>query len=606
MTAKFSNCCVAVSFLMSAVCAYSPVRADPPDAATQPSRQATQVVVRYDDGTEQVLAAANGQSPPAAAAVVKLPDEVISYGLPMADNALHVNALMIPKVAADPMNARCEWDFGDAGPTSRYNVLPGWTAAHFYDRAGDYTLALRLTDAAGQPTIYARQITVAPDARMTYYVAADGNDDNSGNKQDKPVTFAKLIRIMGDNTRILLRRGDKFEVSKSIQPVFKNVVIGAYGEPAAERPVLNYVGPQDFSAIVQLSMYSRGVTLENIHFTTSLGQGNTDKTEDAIHPAGWNLTVRNCRFSDISNALNCNGTPHGVLVMDNVAPGPADVRAFFSWMEGQDHVYLGNTVGNSTREHIIRGMGYTRVLCYGNDVANLDRRPGDPLDYTKSAFNFQNGSYVYCAHNTVRGGPIAAGPLGGADGGDPAVTSALRTRYVVIEDNVVSGTSGLIGAAPGAEDVVVRHNTVYGDDRMCFSIAGFDGKYNRGPLRITFENNLGINNGTQGQFIRQESAGAKAVRVSGNVYVAPKLVFGPYETAILFLHDPVSADPAGNAAFTVTGNTFPDRQPYNGGVILGGNEGNPSDWKPASALPGNTFRNVSEQEAKVLGAGASR
>jgi len=604
MTAK--NRSVAVSFFVIAACACCSVTAEPPVPAIQPARQATQVIVKYDDGTEQVLAAANGQSPPAGAAVQNLPDEVISYGMPMAGSALHVNALVIPQVAADPLNTRCEWDFGDAGPSSRYNVLPGWNAAHLYDRAGDYTLALRVTGAGGQTITYARQITVSPDARVTYYVAADGNDANPGNQPDKPVTLAKVIRLMEDNTRFLLRRGDKFDVAKPIQPVFKNVVIGAYGDPAAELPVLNYAGPQDFSATVQLSMYSRGVTLENLHFTTDIGKGNTDKSQDAIHPAGWNLAVRNCRFSDVANVLNCEGKPRGVLVMDNAAPGETDVRSFFSWMVGQDHVYLGNTVGNSTREHIIRGSGYARVLCFKNDVGNLDRRPADPLDYSKAAFNFQDGQYVYCSHNTVRGGPIGAGPLGGNDAGDPAVTSVLRTRYVVIEDNVVSGTSAFIGAAPGAEDVVVRRNTVYADDTLCYTVAGFDARYNRCPLRITFENNLGVNNGTHGQFLRQDAPGAKSVRMSGNVYVAPNLVFGPYETAILYLRDPFSADPASNAPFVITGNTFPDRPPCNGGVFVSGDVANPSDWKPASALPGNTFRKVSEKEAQALRAGAAR
>src|SRR6266516_1964849 len=131
MAVQFSHRVFGVTRCAIVAWVCQPVLADPPAPTTQPSRQITQVIVRYDDGTEQTLAAANPASPgpvppPSSQPAQKLPNEAISYGVPMAGGTLHVNALAIPQVAADPLNTRCEWDFGDARPTSRYSVLPGW------------------------------------------------------------------------------------------------------------------------------------------------------------------------------------------------------------------------------------------------------------------------------------------------------------------------------------------------------------------------------------------------------------------------------------------------------------------------------------------------
>src|SRR4051812_46273238 len=56
---------------------------------------------------------------------------------------LHVHATEIPLTHGTPLTARYQWDFGD--PKGKYNSLAGWSAAHVYDRSGQYAVTLTLT-----------------------------------------------------------------------------------------------------------------------------------------------------------------------------------------------------------------------------------------------------------------------------------------------------------------------------------------------------------------------------------------------------------------------------------------------------------------------------
>src|SRR5437764_632427 len=94
---------------------------------------------------------------------------------------VHVHAIGIPLAHGTPLTGRYEWDFGD--PTGRYNKLPGWNAAHVYDRPGEYLVSLTLTDDAGKRAIFSKKITIAPDDRRTLFVAAEGVDE-SNNRTD--------------------------------------------------------------------------------------------------------------------------------------------------------------------------------------------------------------------------------------------------------------------------------------------------------------------------------------------------------------------------------------------------------------------------------------
>ena len=80
-------------------------------------------------------------------------------------------------------------------------------------------------------------------------------------------------------------------------------------------------------------------------------------------------------FMNLDDAVNANGSPHGLLVEDCTSPSVTGLRGYFLWAQGSDIVVLGNSIANSTREHIVRATGVQRMLVAENTFANLDRRP---------------------------------------------------------------------------------------------------------------------------------------------------------------------------------------------------------------------------------------
>src|SRR4051794_19973007 len=112
------------------------------------------------------------------------------------------------------ITAKFEWNFGDTSPTSKYNSLPGFNAAHVYDTPGTYPLLLRVTNEAGETDAQRKMITVLPDNRRPIYLSAWGKDNNSGLTKNKAVrTIGRAMQLFGDNSKLLFRRGETFKIA---------------------------------------------------------------------------------------------------------------------------------------------------------------------------------------------------------------------------------------------------------------------------------------------------------------------------------------------------------------------------------------------------------
>src|SRR5438105_4243123 len=83
-----------------------------------------------------------------------------------AGQAVYVSALQpVPGSGTDlgagtPLTAKYDWNFGDTTPGSRFNALPGWTAAHAYDTPGIYTVTLTIRNENGETGTDQRRIRV--------------------------------------------------------------------------------------------------------------------------------------------------------------------------------------------------------------------------------------------------------------------------------------------------------------------------------------------------------------------------------------------------------------------------------------------------------------
>jgi hypothetical protein len=179
---------------------------------------------------------------------------------------------------------------------------------------------------------------------------------------------------------------------------------------------------------------------------------------------------------------------------------------------------LGNTVVNSTRQHVIRTVGASHILIAQNNLANLDRMDVDPWDDAKGVIVIQKGSYAYVTGNKLDG-PSGFGPLGKADG---LTDKTARTTNSVFEANYQHGSFEL---RHGSEHIVLRNNVFDHDDAAAVLLEGYSSSYGRGSLDLEVLNNTAINHGKNGQFILSYMP-IEGIKLLNNLYVAPNLTTG--------------------------------------------------------------------------------
>lgn len=448
---------------------------------------------------------------------LKLLGKIITAG-----GTVHVNATGTTLSAGTPLTARYTWDFGDAG--SDYNTMRGWAAAHVYENAGEYNVKLTVTDELGRATTVSTKVTVKTDTRRTIYVSADGSDTNNGLSTSSPVrSVAKASSLLTDNTRVVFRRGDRFDVGDKFLDINdRNVFIGAYG--TGNDPVLRKVSGGHMIVSVWVSARDtviKGITFDSIY--TPVNNSAPHIQANAVYAGGVNATVRDCTFLNIDTAVNGNRSPVGLMVQNNSAPLMSGLRGYLVWGQGSDHVYLGNTAVNSTREHIFRMNGVSRLNISFNDVRNANRQSVDGGDYSKGSIEVHKGSWAYVARNKVTDGPLRVGPRGGTV--DPV--DAIH-EWSVFEGNESRDVS--IQIRPGAHNVMLRNNVIWQDDSEDSIKIYANDAQGRQVRDVWILNNTGYNIHKHGRFLGVER-GPSGITVANNLYVMPKMETGGDRTA---------------------------------------------------------------------------
>lgn len=441
-------------------------------------------------------------------------------------NAVHVHALSSTLNGGTPVSARYEWDFGD--PSSKYNKLVGFNAAHVYDTPGSYTITLRVINEGGKSDNSTQQINVGTDNRRTIYVSSAGSDGAGGTQSSPVKTFGKARSLAGssDNTRILFRRGDTFSVSYTWSVTGDNVAIGAYG--TGSLPTLKWDGDRVDRAVFFIN--SSNVAVSDLSFTSRFTDTEKNEIPEAFRLSGHNITIRGVEFLNVGNAVNSNLSPTGVLIQDSSAPSDVGLRSYFAWVEGKDIVLLGNRVANSTREAIFRvSRDASRILLHGNDFTNRSRvSAGDRLDTSKNTISIQWGSYAYLSNNKLNNGPVRIGPLGDADG---MVFYNSRFSNAVLENNVFNAPTFTLH---GASNVMWRNNVSTTHGYNSYAVEGYNSQYNRGVTNVSFINNTGINQSIKGKFL-DVGGSVNGINLVNNLYSAPNLQPGAFETAAVFV-----------------------------------------------------------------------
>ncbi len=443
---------------------------------------------------------------------------VLGLGL-MAGSAIHVNGLNSTLGGGEQINTRYEWNFGDT--SGAYNTLEGFNAAHVYSKPGTYVLTLTVTAESGKYSTVSANIVVATDTRKTIYVdAVNGNDSNSGLSSTSPIkTITRADSLLEAGTELLFHRGQTWRLYDTFKIPCNNVLIGSYG--TGEKPIFEgYMGSS--AVIISLSQgIASNVVIQDLSLRT-WGTGNTNPAATnmptAVAARGMNVVVKNVEFYNVGTGISGASQPRYVLVQGCTSPNPAGLRNYLFWLEGSDHTIIGNTVANSTREHILRSSNNdtTRVLIAYNDFTNLDRSSVDSGDGSKTTINIRAGSNIYIAHNKLSIGVVGFGPTPDLPVGDVA-------KNIVMDGNWLHNSK--LQLSPNTWNVAARNNIfdIEGTEQISLNphYSGTEARYFQD---IEILNNTGINNGTSGKFLKvYEAVKAGQVIVLNNLYAAPNL-----------------------------------------------------------------------------------
>ena len=383
----------------------------------------------------------------------------VAYYKIAAGDALH---LSVPRLNVTPENLAdtFTWNFGD--PSSSYNTLPGFNAAHVYNRPGAYRVTVNKAAVAQVAVVERAETPLVTDAAQMAQLLAAGGTARMGSGVyvvSRRITTAPGARLLGqpDGSTTLYWDGPPFDV----------VLDGLFG----------------------------GLTVQDVAFDSRFNLTTDKDAPDAIRLGGKDNAVVGCRFYNTNYAVNGNGRPDGVLVQDNLVPGVTDLRGYFVWAEGRRWTILGNRVPNSTRESAIRlnAVGSNPdcdlVLLYGNTLANISRQDVDPYDTVKSALKLEAADHVLVQGNTFNG-IVEAGPLGGPDGNK---SSKELSEFIVFRDNVHNGPirlkHGLSHFLMTASRVNYSANDI-GGYVSALTCDAVDPAYDRRVSDVTLSNNL--------------------------------------------------------------------------------------------------------------------
>ena len=512
---------------------------------------------------------------------------------------VHVHGLDSTLNGGSYITARYEWDFGDRN--GRYNKLAGFNAAHVYDEPGVYTITLTLRNELGGVDTETVQVTVAAHARRTIYVDnSKGRDTNSGASPTAAVRTAKrAFELVGDDTRILFKRGQKFSVSKDLDITSDRVLVGAYG--TGDLPTLYRVEGGD-GTMIEVSDEAENVTVENLAFDSGGGVDDDESAPKlgvtALRVGGVNIVARDLEFRNVDNGINSNGDPTGLLVMDTAATESYGLRAYHIWGEGTDHVYLGNTSPNSTREHNIRTSGVERILVAYNDLRNRDRTDDDRNDSSKGCIEIHKGRFSYVANNTVHDGVIRFGPLG-ENHEDPSTA----TDWNVCENNRLDDVG--IQLYAGTHHTMIRNNVIERYESVRHSAAiqiNAPDSAGRTSGDVYVLNNTAVDTRDYGAFLRLRGE-ADGVTVRNNLWVYDKLRIGSNGSAAIYVPD----DDLGDFR-EISGNVWPvpasaAKWAAGGGPNFvceeWGEEGSyltQEDWNACEQVGTDFFQNVEPQD----------
>lgn len=363
----------------------------------------------------------------------------------------------------DFVNATFRWDFDKTGvdPDHPYPTGMGFVSAHVFDEPGTYTVEVEVSDRLGENTTRKTITIEAQDfSGETFYMAADGDDENPGTMAEPKQTLEHAITLLGPSTRVLLRRGDTFTTSAiSFGGVVGPTLLGAYtdpDQPSTDFPTIHSDAKDGPWAILRMSDVV-DLRVVGLRFES----GGSSATEPR-----WNggvMTGDESEFILLQDLMmerlgsKCFSVHGSSVTVSRVTA--RDTGPYFVYASKLDKYAF---IGNTTREH------------GGN--------------YSEHVMRFQGGQGAYVAHNDYQSGIAKScvqvrgnservvlydNTLDKSTGFNPQNdTSEERIRYGLADSNRVLDTRNLYEhgsfSSAGnlravAKDIAFRNNRIEGN-----------------------------------------------------------------------------------------------------------------------------------------------
>ncbi len=452
----------------------------------------------------------------------------------------------------DPALRSC-WDFGDS---SGRGLPLAWTAAHLYERPGDYLLVRE----TGQARMSER-IRVLPDSRRQIFVSARGDDSNDG-AEPRPVRSwqVALARTGAGEARIRLCRGETFDFDRMTDCECRDLVVDGetFGEPARPAATLRYTGPAGMVSAVRFNRRCDGIIVIGVQFSALLphpygepGKELNNGSNKGIHAVTFGGATRcalvRCVFDNLDSAV---GGAAGLLVQDCTDASRPCWRGLVAGEPTIDWIFVGCRFGPAAPgAQLIRFVPQKAVIACC-DLSN----PGNAV------IRFDTGVRGVVHGNTIRGGAVKIGPLSIDDPSNPAKRAEFSgfhhfERNLLLRSQFqshpasrdVSYLDNVIIAAPGEKGFVLNpSNNTFG---FC-------------SQRVVIEHNTVVQSGASGMFMEAgtgvpQTVAAPVYVLGGNLFAAPNLRWIDGHNGTGWALSPASiAESAGNV-WAICGNMGP-------------------------------------------------
>ncbi|MDN5212913.1 BACON domain-containing carbohydrate-binding protein [Fulvivirgaceae bacterium BMA12] len=344
------------------------------------------------------------------------------------------------------------FDITDTDPSGKWESTKGFFTSHVFERPGVYTVHVTVKDANGITASKNITITVTSFNQTTYYVAADGNDANTGTSEASPLlTLSEGLRRVSSGDRILLKNGHRIEEPSAINFDKNDIAVGTYG--TGEKAILEITAISRGGIIID---NESNIRLMGFHLKMS-NQANT-----AIRFGGSNNLAYDL---EISEARGGAAIEHNRGINNVIWNGYFhDFGPYGIFCQQFDKVaIIGVKIRNLNfpkSEHGIRAVSGSKLY-----IANCDFE----TEIAKTAFAIRyNGkdnhvptNHVVMVNNKVDR-QVQGGWVNDLQGGDPI-------KYVLFEGNYIIPSpfpnsdfspdfSGL--KFRWASDVAVRNNVI--------------------------------------------------------------------------------------------------------------------------------------------------